>query len=180
MEFFSLFKRIILLFLLLFSINLYSQQLAEKVKQIPPPEDFIRIIPEKNSFGEYLQNLQLKQESSVVYLYNGKPKKNQEAQYSVIKMDVGKRDLQQCADAVMRLWGEYLYSKKDYDKIVFHFTNGMKVNYKDYAEGYRAKRINKNKLKWGKFAKRSYSYKNFRQFMDLVFTYSGTSSLKRF
>lgn len=35
-------------------------------------------------------------------LYNGSQKPNQSVHYAVFDIDVGKEDLQQCADAVMR------------------------------------------------------------------------------
>jgi hypothetical protein len=55
----------------------------------------------------------------VVYLYNGKLKPNQSAQYAVIDIPVGNKDLQQCADAVMRLRAEYLYAEGKYADIAF-------------------------------------------------------------
>jgi hypothetical protein len=54
-----------------------------------------------------------------VYLYNGKLKPNQSAQFAVIDIPVGNKDLQQCADAVMRLRAEYLYAEKKYSDIAF-------------------------------------------------------------
>lgn len=162
-----------------FSAPVFAQQLAKTIGEIPTPAGYKRMEIKKDSFGEFLRNQSLKQENSIVFLYNGRPKENQDAQYAVLKVDVGDRDLQQCADAVMRLWGEYLYSREEFDKIIFHFTDGRKIRYKDYAEGYRTKK-KKEKLEWGKFAKRDYSYKAFRRYMDLVFAYAGTSSLKRY
>lgn len=148
-----------------------------KVKEIPAPNGFVRDKLAKDSFALYLRNLPLKADNTV-HLYNGKPKTNQEAQYAVINIDVGKRDLQQCADAVMRLRAEYLYQQKQYDKIHFNFTSGARANYVDYAEGSRAVVLN-NQVRWAKTAKKNYDYKTFRKYLDLVFTYAGTQSLNK-
>ncbi|PIX33112.1 MAG: hypothetical protein COZ59_10400 [Bacteroidetes bacterium CG_4_8_14_3_um_filter_31_14] len=83
------------------------------ISQIPTISNYNRIICDSNSFGFYLRNLELKISNNIVYLYNNTPKYNQNAQYAIIKIDVGNKDLQQCADAVMRLKGEYLYCERD-------------------------------------------------------------------
>ena len=72
----------------------------------------------KDSFGEWLRNISLKK-GKQVYLYNGELKKNQRAQFAVMDIPVGKKDLQQCADALMRLRSEYLFNQKKYSAIEF-------------------------------------------------------------
>ena len=74
----------------------------ESVKMIPVPVGYKRIEIETGTFGEYLQSLELKTENNKVYLHTGELKWNQTAQFAVIRIDVGTRDLQQCAEAVMR------------------------------------------------------------------------------
>ena len=88
------------------------------VEAIPLPEGFARTTWKKDGFGEWLRDLTLK-EDKTVYLYNGTPKANQSAQFAVLNISVGDKDLQQCADAVMRLRAEYLFAKKEYDNIRF-------------------------------------------------------------
>jgi hypothetical protein len=50
-------------------------------------------------------------------------------------MEIGNKDLHQCADAVMRLRAEYLWNEERYDKIHFNFTNGFRVDYTKWIEG---------------------------------------------
>jgi len=38
-----------------------------------------------------------------VFLYNGKIKQNQQAQFAVLDIGIGNKDLQQCADIILRL-----------------------------------------------------------------------------
>lgn len=91
-------------------------------------------------------------------------------------MDIDSVDLQHCADAIIRLRAEYLYSKGLYDKIHFNFINGFRCDYKKWAEGYRVKVVGNN-AKWVKTNNKDYSYKTFREYLLTVFTYAGTISL---
>jgi len=131
----------------------------EKVSDIPLPEGFERLKTDSNSFEYYLQNFKLRTSDKTVYLYNGEPKSNQNVQYAVLDIDVGTKDLQQCADAVMRLRGEYLYSKKKYSEIHFNFLSDGKPRY--FLE----------------YSKNDTSYKIFRKYMDYIFSYANTGSL---
>ena len=98
---------------------------------------------------------------------------------AVVDMDIDNEDLQQCADAVMRLRGEYLFSSKQYDKMHFNFTNGFCCDFVTWAEGSRVG-ISGNKTWWRNgAAQKDYSYRNFRKWMKMVFYYAGTLSLSR-
>ncbi|OPZ94037.1 MAG: hypothetical protein BWY74_00886 [Firmicutes bacterium ADurb.Bin419] len=139
------------------------------------PEGFERIPVEEGSFQEYLRNLPLKPHGSIVKYYNGN-EKSRDVYDAVIDMDVGDRDLQQCADAVMRLRAEYLYGKGFYDRIHFNFTNGFKADYVKWMNGNRIT-VKGNDTYWVKKTDYSEDYKVFRQYMDMVFAYDGTLSL---
>jgi uncharacterized protein DUF4846 len=54
------------------------------------------------SLAAWLRRIKLKKDSRV-HLYNGRLKKNQLAQFAVLDVMMSKGDLQQCADAIMRL-----------------------------------------------------------------------------
>ncbi len=92
------------------------------VKSIPLPAGFERLQTDSSSFSFWLRSINLK-EDKTVHLYNGDEKRNQLAQYAVMNISVGNKDLQQCADAVMRLRAEYLYVQKRFDEIIFYDNN---------------------------------------------------------
>ncbi len=148
------------------------------INRISPPSNYKRLPAPSNSFAEWLRHLPLKEGHPPVYLFNGQRKGNQEAQYAVLDMDVGKQDLQQCADATMRLRAEYLLATNQLDKIHFNFTNGDKCDYQEWKSGIRPV-INGNKVKWLQKAKPNTSYANFKKYMTKVFQFAGTHSLSK-
>lgn len=143
---------------------------------IAPPDGFVR--EETTAFGTYLRRLPLKPEGSKVLLYNGLEKPWQGGAYAVIDVSVGTRDLQQCADAVIRLRAEHLWHAQRYADIHFNFTSGFRADYAKWAEGYRI-RVSGNQVSWYKAGEPDYGYKQFMEYLKTVFTYAGTASLSR-
>lgn len=94
-----------------------------RIDSIPLPAGYTRVPVAERSFAAYLRNLPLKKDKTV-FLFNGTPKLNQEAQFAVLDMSVGDRDLQQCADAAMRLRAEYLFAEKRWDELSFTDNEG--------------------------------------------------------
>ena len=156
----------------------YPLEKPEKINKISLPNNYIRNTYNKNSFCYYVQNIVLKQNDNIVSLYNNLPKINQSIHYAILNIDVGKKNLQQCADATMRIRAEYLFQQKRYSDIHFNFTSGDTAYYLKYAQGFRSV-IKNNKVTWKHSATKDTSYNNFRKYLDLVFTYAGTSSLNK-
>src|SRR5690242_16861327 len=73
-----------------------------------PPAGAHRVAVAPGTFAEWLRRLPLLPRGTKVHLYNGAEKPRQDVHAAVVDLDVGTRDLQQCADAVMRLRAEYL------------------------------------------------------------------------
>lgn len=142
------------------------------------PEGYKRVEYPDSTFAGWLQNLPLKPIGYETHLYNGELKENKVAS-AVIDMDVDPVDLQQCADAIIRLRAEYLFSKGSYSDIHFNFTNGFRCDFDKWAQGYRIK-INGNHTEWyKKYDTPDYSYKNLREYLLKVFEYAGTASLAK-
>jgi len=125
------------------------------IGSIPVPDGFRRVEAGPGSFAAWLRDVPLKKEKAV-YLYNGKLKPNQSAQFAVIDIPVGKKDLQQCADAVMRLRAEYLFSQEKYPEIAFM----------DYSGKW---------YKWNGAASRP----AFENYLQTVFGWCGSASLEK-
>lgn len=142
-----------------------------------PPVGYKRIVADDNSFSNYLRKLKLKPAGAKVKYYDGDIKES-DVYDAVVDMDISNRDLQQCADAIMRLRGEYFYSQKKYDQISFSLTNGFKMDYSEWMKGNRLI-VNGNQTVWRKKAEPSNTYTDFRNYMEIVFTYASTRSLSK-
>jgi hypothetical protein len=125
------------------------------VAKIPLPEGYHRIELPAGSFAEWLRELPLKRDKTV-YLYDGRKKSNQNVQYAVLDISTGKKDLQQCADAVMRLRAEWLKARNRFTEIVFYDNNG-----KAYA------------------CPPNPSAEAYQRYLDKVFSWCGTASLSK-
>jgi len=148
------------------------------VSRIQTPDGYKRAKSAPDTFEDWLRNLPLKEGSPPVYLYNGRKKSNQSAHFAVVDIDTGVKNLQQCADAVIRLRAEYLYSIGDYDGIHFNFTSGDKADFTEWTEGYRPV-VNGNRVRWVKSGVEEQSYENFKKYLERVFIYAGSYSLSR-
>ena len=142
------------------------------------PPGFQRLEAEEGTFAAYLRTLPLKPHGAAVHTFDGKKKWNTAAYEAVVDMDIGDKDLQQCADAVMRLRAEHLFSEGAYGEIVFNLTNGFPVPYEKWREGWRI-RVSGNETAWERRAEADSSYEGFRRYLEFIFMYAGTLSLDR-
>jgi hypothetical protein len=126
-----------------------------KIGEIPVPAGFKRVPDAPYSFERFLRGLGLKKDKTV-YLYNGEKKRNQLAQFAVVDISRSKTDLQQCADVVMRLRAEYLFSEKKFDSIRF-----MDYNKKWYNWNGKDNRV------------------RFDAYLNQVFGWCGSASLEK-
>lgn len=164
----------VFLMLILFGLVTGPVKTDNVVTRFKTPAGYRQSAAAPGSFGAWLQALPLKPYGSQCLTYQGKVARTEAYTAGIVDISVGKYDLQQCADAVMRLRGEYLYSQKKYKDISFNFTSGFRCDFVHYADGYRY-----SKDRWVLKAKKDYSYPNFLNYMTLVFSYAGTLSLQK-
>jgi hypothetical protein len=154
------FRLIGVLSLLFFLVPVQGQEVSSRlVDRFAPPPGFERQALDSSSFAYYLRHLPLKPPASRVRYYDGSYKAARGVYLAVLDQEISPRDLQQCADAVMRLRGEYLYQQQRYDEIHFNFlSDGKPRYYRDRADA-------------------AHSYRSFRRYMDYIFAYANTASL---
>jgi hypothetical protein len=143
-----------------------------------PPAGFARVAEAPGSFGQWLRHLPLKPGTPPVRLFDGRPKSNQAAHCAVIDIDIGARNLQQCADAVIRLRADYLRAAGCEDLIAFHFTSGDLAAWRQWREGMRPL-VKGSSVTWKRISTPNSGDANFRRYLDVVFAYAGSASLAR-
>ena len=148
------------------------------VERFPAPDGTRRLAVPDGSFGAWLRSLPVKPEGTPVHLFDGRRKPARGVHVAVVDLDVGRRDLQQCADAVIRLRAEYLWSADCAAEIAFDFTSGDRAAWTAWSEGQRP-RVHGNAVTWRRTAEPDASYRTFRRYLDTVFAYAGSHSLAK-
>jgi hypothetical protein len=113
-----------------------------------------------------------------VRFYDGRLKPDQDVHVAVVDIDVGDSDLQQCADAIIRLRAEFLFSGPCKDDIQFNFTSGDPARWAEWRDGVRPF-VTGNRVSWRQSATVDDSYSNFREYLEEVFMYAGSASLEQ-
>ena len=134
-----------------------APEAASLAGRIAAPAGFERVPAPPGSFAEWLRNLPLSPDGTPVRLYDGRLKWSQDKHVAVIDIDTGARNLQQCADAVMRLRAEYLLASGRARDIAFNDTQGKRLAFRGSPADRKA----------------------FQRYMIQVFSYAGTYSLER-
>ena len=140
-----------------------------------PPAGFERVPAEAGSFAAYLRKLPLKPHGSAVKYYDGGEKPGG-SYIAVVDMDIGTRDLQQCADTVLRLYSEYLYGIGAHDRISFHFVSGFLFTWDKWRQGYRVD-VEGNDVEWVRSAGADSGKKAFDAYLKKLYTYASTRSM---
>jgi len=144
--------------------------------RVKVPDGFKRVVYDSSSFQHYIRHQSLKAFGAKVINYDGNPYFYQLGHVGVLDVSVPANGLQQCADALIRLRSEYLWQTNQKENIGFEFTSGHYCSWKRYAQGYRPK-IKGNTVTFHKTATANASKANFYNYLNLIYTYSGTMSL---
>lgn len=148
------------------------------INRLTPPQGYLRLAVRDGSFGAWLRALPLKPAGAPILLHTGQPRGTQGGAAAIVDIDVGRANLQQCADAIIRLRAEYLRASGRGHALAFRFTNGERYAYADYLAGRRPMPRG-NAITWASMSSSADTRASFRAWLDIIFTYAGTISLAR-
>jgi len=148
--------------------------------RFPAPEGYVRTAKPPDSFASYLRRLPLKPAGADIRLFDGRTRSGRGVAAAVVDLPVGDRDLQQCADAVIRLRAEFLRAAGREDEIAFRFTNGFRAEYARWRRGERIA-VGGDEARWIRPAvpaeASAVDGRDFEKYLETVFMYAGTASL---
>lgn len=136
-----------------------------------------RVAVAAGAWGAWLRYLPLRAAGTPARLYNGRLKDRQDVVAAVVDIDVGPTDLQQCADAVIRLRAEYLFAL-DPNRVHFHLTTGYDFWFSDYVAG-RTFRVVDEEVRPAPKAAEAPTHAALARYLVPTFGYAGTLSLRR-
>lgn len=143
-----------------------------------PPSGFQQTKHLPGAFAHWLGNVNVLPPGTPVTLYNGGPKNRQDVHAAVLDVPVGTKDLQQCADAVMRLHAEHLFAEERFEDIHFNFTSGFRAEFSRWMKGERIL-VKGNECSWKSGGAAKSDHSSLMSFMEMVFSYAGTLSLSK-
>lgn len=151
--------------------NYAAMENSKTVQQIKSSVNF-----DEKSWPYFLQHLPVVDQP--VLDYKGNPVICQDKHVAIVSYDVGNSDLQQCADALVRLRAEYLFKQQEYAAIGFHFVSGQYYSWNDYCNGLKPKPTG-NKVTFVRTAPCSKTHETLRSYLDIVYSYASTISLAK-
>ncbi len=172
---FILVPAMVLTFLSYKVTNSRQQPKTDKSKQKDTSQTVHPLSYPPDSWPSFLQHLPT--ENKPILDFRGNRVENQEKHFAILTYDVGSLDLQQCADALIRLRSEYLFSQKKYAQIGFHFNSGIYYSLADYLKGVRPICKERQQVLAQTTAPSDLSHKSLRKWLDIVYTYANTVSL---
>ena len=147
--------------------------------RFPTPPGYKRVTLAPGSFGEWLRGLPLAAPGTRVLNNSGDAAFAADDDYvaAVVAIDVGAGDLQQSADAVVRLHGEWLWANGQHDAISYRSSTKLDMPFSRWAKGQRLLASGPNVFWVVKSKPREPTYNDFRQYIDAVMLWSNNVSL---
>jgi len=151
---------------------------CEIIGEIPVPAGYTRVAEERKSFGDWLRTIHLKKDPRI-YLFNGRLRDDQSTHFAVLDIPVGDKDLQQCADKIMRLRAEYFFNQDNIDSICFTATDGTRLSFARWMKGDRYRLTGARLAVYNSGIIGGDKRQQLEEYLEVVFSYCGTISLNK-
>jgi hypothetical protein len=144
-----------------------------------PPHGFRRVAAEDRSFAAWLRGLPLRPRGTPVRSFRGDQIRagDDPGVAAVVELDVGSRDLQQCADSVIRLDAEWRFALGSASQISYAIGHGSTLPFARWASGDRPSIADDDRVTWFHRARADDSHAALRTYLDTVFGWAGTETL---
>lgn len=145
-----------------------------------PKKGHARVPVAPGSFGAFLRGLPLAAPKTPVLSYAGEVIRAGDHPHvaAVAALDVGGRDLQQCADSIVRLHAEWRFAGGGRDQ-AYRAASGLRLSFPRYAQGERLQ-VNEGKPRLVPGARPSApTHALLRTWLDDVFGWTNTGALVR-
>lgn len=150
-------------------------------QRFAPPPGFVRDTVASGSFAAFLRTLPLLPQGAPVVDYRGAPLYDgghHQNIAAVVDLDIGKANLQHCADVVIRLDAEWRYGAGKRD-LSYKAASGTAIPYARYLAGEHAVARGKGIELVRRTASAADNHALLRSYLDDVFAWANTSSLER-
>ncbi|MEP7053218.1 MAG: DUF4846 domain-containing protein [Pseudomonadota bacterium] len=148
-------------------------------ERFPTPPGYQRVAVAPGSFAEWLRGLPLADKNTPVVNNSGATVFSAEDDYvaAVAAIDVGAGDLQQSADAIVRLNAEWLFAYDRQDAISYRSASKLDMPFSRWAHGQRLIASGSNVFWVVKGKPKQPTYEDFRQYIDAVMLWTNNISL---
>jgi hypothetical protein len=143
--------------------------------RIAAPTGFTRVKVARGSYAAWLRHLPLRPASTPVRSFAGRTivAGSDPSLAAVVDLDLSPHDRQQCADTIMRLRGEHLFSVGKAAETRFLWAGGKRFGFADWRGGLRPV---KQGRRWAFEVKAppTDGYRAFRTYLEFMFSWTGT------
>ncbi|MDR3086196.1 MAG: DUF4846 domain-containing protein [Christensenellaceae bacterium] len=146
-------------------------------QRLLPPTGYVRINAPAESFQSFLRNYALKPSGSPVLAYDGTERANAGAA-AVLKVDLGQKNHEGPAGAVLRLAAEYLFEQSRFSRISFTLGTQFDFSFDTWAEG-KTLQVDGNSVKWVSGGDSGSGRDNFTRYLQTLFRYVSVDTLKK-
>jgi hypothetical protein len=147
------------------------------VERLLPSAGYVRIGAPAESFQSFLRNYPLKPSGSPVLLHDGSERADAGAA-AVLKVNLGQKNHEGPAGAVLRLVSEYLFEQSRFSRISFTLGAQFDFSFDTWAEG-KILQVDGNSIKWVSGGNSSSGRENFTQYLQMLFRYVSIDTLKK-